>query len=233
MVPAFVSAVRVMAGIDTAIEKLVPLAEQFGPFLFSILFLLVITRTAHGYYRDCTMRKPPASAEEVKAYRNYFVCSMWFGIAVTTLSIGWWVFVHLQSTHTYQMTVLNLHDGEEVSAEYYSRRGIRAVGANIAPMHDLYFIIVQPQPFNVGDKFTFYVYKRPQSVTAGSPGIVPTEVVVKYSGRSADTFSVDFSKTKPELQLVNSEPAPAALPARDIALAKIQYLAALTGGRSQ
>lgn len=222
-----------MSGLDVALEKLVPLAEQFGPFLFAILFLLVITRTAQSYYRECSTRKPPAPPEELKAYRNYFVCSMWFGIAVTTLSIGWWVYVHMKGNHTYLVTIRNLQHDEEVSADYYSRRAQKSVDAALAPMHDLHFIIVQDQPFNVGDKFTFLVYKRPPQFVPGMPGVVPAQVTVKYNGRRQDTFSVDFRSPTPTLILANDDRAPAPTFAMDILTAKAAYLASLPNALSR
>lgn len=217
-----------MSGLDTTIEKLVPLAEQFGPFLFAVLFLLVITRTAHSYYRESSTRIPPAQPDELKAYRNYFVCSMWFGLAVTTLSIGWWVYVHMQGNHTYQVTINNLQQDEEVSAEYFSRRSIHSIDNGLAPLHDLQFLIVQNQPFNVGETFTFFIYKRPAKVDPGTPGIVPTKVFVKYNGHPFDTFNADFSAASPGLKPVSGQVAAVSeFSPKDILTAKRRYEAAL------
>jgi hypothetical protein len=52
-------------------KDLVQLAADFGPFLFAILFIMVVTRTAHGYYRECSTRTEPlASPEECQCVKG-------------------------------------------------------------------------------------------------------------------------------------------------------------------
>ncbi len=207
----------------TMFATVVRLAEQFGPFLFAILFLLVITRTAHGYYQECNSRKHPAASEqEKKTYRSYFICSMWFGIGLTTLSIAWWVYVHLQGQHIYQVTVLNLQADEVVNAEYYSKRAIRPVDPGAVVMHDLYFVIVQEQPFKIGDTFSFFVFKTPPNAGApGAPGVVPAEIKVQYSGRPQDRFRLQLNVPEPKFIVADGEAAPGSIfTADDIARAQ-------------
>jgi hypothetical protein len=61
-----------MDGTEKAIETLANAGFLWGPFFFSILFMLVITRMAHSYYRDVNVRtSPPASPEEKTTYRLY------------------------------------------------------------------------------------------------------------------------------------------------------------------
>jgi hypothetical protein len=145
-----------------AFERLVQLASEFGPFLFAILFILVVTRTAHGYYRECNTRTaPPASIEEKRTYRLYFLCSVWAGLAVMTLAVGWWTYAHWRGNNIYQVSILNLHGDERITAAYYTK----SVPRGASTIHDDYLLIVQDQPFQIGDKFAFS-YQKLQPVPA-------------------------------------------------------------------
>ena len=59
------------------LSKLTNLAFQFGPFLFALLFSLIITRWAHKIYREANQRKAPD--EERETYRFYFIGTAIFG----------------------------------------------------------------------------------------------------------------------------------------------------------
>ena len=192
-----------MSEVNLMLSQVVPLAEQFGPFVFAILFVVVITRTAHGYYRECSTRVPAATPDELKTYKNYFNLSMWFGVAVTTLSIFWWLYAHLNATHVNQVTIKDLKKGEEVSADYFSKLAPHAEAVGLAPMRDLSFVIVQREPFFEGEQFAFLMYKQPADPTKG---VIPTKVFIKYSGHDIESFVANFESTIPTLELASQEP---------------------------
>jgi len=136
----------------SVVDDLVRLAEQFGPFLFAILFILVVTRTAHGYYRECNVRKdPPASEQERATYRLYFISSVWCGIIAMALSIGWWGYAQLKGTYVYQVAIVGLGDDEIIDADYFQKRIQRPSVPGAIAIHDIYFLMVQDEPFKVGE----------------------------------------------------------------------------------
>ncbi len=183
-------------------ETIVRLAEQFGPFLFAILFLLVITRTAHSYYQECNTRKHPAASEqEKKTYRTYFICSMWSGIVVMALSIGWWVYAQSRGTNTYQVAIVDLKDDETVLADYFYRKVPRPTISGAATIHDDYFLIVQDQPFQIGEKLKFDFFKAHPSSTPNG-GILGTRLEIKYEGKKQDTYRLTLDAGTPALTAV-------------------------------
>jgi hypothetical protein len=170
-----------------AFERVVQLALQFGPFLFAILFILVVTRTAYGYYNDCITRTaPPASAEERKTYRFYFLCSVWAGIAVMALSIDWWVYAQSRGNNVYQVAIVNLKSDEYISADYFTKSVQRPVVRGGSPIHDDYLLVVQDKPFQIGDKFTFSYYKVAGVPGSGLVGVDPVELGVPTRVTAAD-----------------------------------------------
>jgi hypothetical protein len=193
-------------------EAITRLAEQFGPFLFAILFILVVTRTARGYYVSCMTRKePPPSKEEQKTYRLYFLCSVWVGIVVMALSIGWWVYAQAKGNHVYQVAVVDLGPDELVLSDYYFKTSQRPSipGANSG--HDTYFLIVQDQPFKVGETFEFDYFKLPTGPTAGTTGVARKRIEIKYSGNRADKYRVIADAAGTRLEVVAQDTRPAEL----------------------
>jgi hypothetical protein len=98
-----------------------------------------VTRTAHKYYQECNTRQnPAASDDEKRTYRFYFLCSVWCGIAVMTISIGWWFYGKTKGQHVYQVAIVNVQSHEQLIAEYFNKRVLRpAPGA--ASIHDYFF----------------------------------------------------------------------------------------------
>jgi hypothetical protein len=185
----------------SVIETITQLAEQFGPFLFAVLFILVVTRTAQGYYKECATREhPPASDQEVRTYRLYFLCSVWVGIAVMGLSLGWWFYVQAKGSHVYQVAIVDLTPDQTVLSEYYNKLVPHPSVPGAQPAHDLFFLVVRDQPFKVGEKFSFEYFKL-DSAAAGT-GITGKRVEITYGGHSQDKFQLIADAAGPRLELV-------------------------------
>jgi hypothetical protein len=192
------------------VEVLVQLANEFGPFLFAILFILFVTRTAHGYYKECSTRQnPAASDEERRTYRFYFVCSMWCGVLVMMLSIGWWVYARINGPHVFQIAIVNLQSDEQLLADYYFKRVPRPSPPGAPVVSDYFFLLVKPAPFEVGEKFAFDYYKIP-AIPAGAPsGVAPQAhaIEVAYAGHSQDRYRivVDAASGAPKLEVAAND----------------------------
>ena len=196
----------------TMIETFTRLAQQYGPFLFAMLFIFVVTRTAHKYYLESNTRQPPASEEEKNTYRSYFRNSVWVGIALTLLSIGWWIYAQMQGPSVYQIAIIGLQPDEAVLSQYYFKTVPRPTIAGAVAPHDDYFIVAQDVPIKIGDTFDFYYFKTPPTQTIATPGgqpaggigITGTPIEIKYSGNKRDTFQVTQAGSSVTLKIVAS-----------------------------
>jgi hypothetical protein len=190
-------------------------AAQYGPFLFAVLFTLVVTRTAHKYYQESnTRQQPPATEEEKATYRSYFTTSIWVGIALTLVSIGWWIYVQMQGTNVYQIAINGLQPDETVSSNYYAMTKPEPTIPGAVTLTDYLFMIVQNAPFKVGDKFEIYYFKIPPRPASGTPGdqtagvgIAPIPLQVQYSGNPSDTYQVTQNGGTVTLTTVAASPA--------------------------
>jgi hypothetical protein len=195
----------------STVETITRLAEQFGPFLFAILFILVVTRTARGYYLECMTRTaPPPLEQEQKTYRFYFLCSVWVGVIVMALSIGWWFYAQSKGTHVYQVAIVDLKADEKVLADYFFKQVQRPTipGATVA--HDTFFLIVRDQPFKVGERFAFEYFKLPSDPALVGTGIAGRRVEIKYGGSRSETYRLVTDPAGARLETValdNTKPA--------------------------
>jgi hypothetical protein len=220
-------------GIDTqaisAIEALTRLAEQFGPFLFALLFIMFVTRTARGYYAECMARTaPPPTEQETKTYRFYFMSSFVIGVFVMALSIGWWFYRQAKGNYVYQVSIVNLEPKENVVSEYYSRNNIRQTFPGALPHHDALFLIVRDQPYQIGETLSFQYIKQSNDQNVIGSGLSPTLVEVKYVGGTALSYKMVSDSSGPRLVLTaQNEPSDGAFTAEEIDFAR-HYASART-----
>lgn len=164
------------------IDSLANASFLWGPFFFSILFILVVTRTAHSYYARVNERvTPPASAQERQDYRNYFRLSIAAGLVLVFLSVGWWMYAQLHE-HTFQGVIIGLDkDQEIVAAEddlYY--RAVQRDAGHGRVIRDYHFVIVRQTPFVTGQAFRLEFYPDPGVIGEAPPQ--PVNLQVQYRG---------------------------------------------------
>jgi hypothetical protein len=195
----------------TTFETLTRLAQQYGPFLFALLFILVVTRTAHEYYQECNTRtQPRASESEKKTYRSYFISSVWVGIALMLISIGWWIYAQMQGPSIYQIAIVGLRPEESVLSDYYSKTISRPSIPGAMALHDTYFIVAREGPIAIGDEFNLYYFKAATSAGAAASdaaagvGIAGVKLDIKYFGRKRDAYQVAQSDGGPSLKIVEA-----------------------------
>jgi hypothetical protein len=201
----------------STLEAFTRLAAQYGPFLFAMLFIFVVTRTAHKYYQECNVRQqPPASEEERKTYRSYFRTSIWVGIALTALSVGWWIYVQMAGPSVYQIAIVGLRSDESILSQYFAKVVPRPTPPGADTLADDFFIIAQDKPFRIGDKFQFYYFKTPSTHAVSTPGVQPAAgigvqgvpIEVKYAGNALDTYQLTQTGDTVSLHVVASNRAP-------------------------
>jgi len=171
------------------IESLANTSFLWGPFFFSILFMLVITRTAHSYYLGVNERSsPPASQEEKNDYRFYFRLSIVCGTLLVFLSVGWWIYAQLQQ-HTFQGVIVGLRENQQIVADdddFYYRAVQRDVGGHV--MRDYHFAIVRNTPFSNGQSFRLDFY--PDSGAIGEVKPENIGLLIQYHGGRNEKFKL-------------------------------------------
>lgn len=71
--------------MDRTID-LAAVALEYGPFLFAILFVTYLTMLAQRAYAKAD------DAEERKTFRTYFFVSFFFGLALVSVCVTWWIY---------------------------------------------------------------------------------------------------------------------------------------------
>src|SRR6266852_5395428 len=103
-------------GFNT-IAAVVKLAYDFGPFLFAVLFLLVVTRSAHRYSYEVHSRiTPPVTPPESVMYRLYFLSSFCFGIVLMVASVAWWIYSGMV-THVVEVVLRGAPPGLHIASD--------------------------------------------------------------------------------------------------------------------
>lgn len=73
------------------------LASDYGPFLFAILFSLIVPLRAFQNFRDCTMKFPSPDATQsmlIHESETYFRSTWIAGFVLIAFSVGWWLYLH-------------------------------------------------------------------------------------------------------------------------------------------
>jgi hypothetical protein len=206
------------------IETLTKLADQFGPFLFAILFILFVPRVARGYYVACMTRTaPPAGEQEQKTYRFYFVTSIVVGIAVMVASIGWWIYAQARGNHVYQIAIVDLAPDETVLSDYFYKNSPRPTIADVQPMHDSFFLIVRDRPFEVGETVRFQYFKIPRDPSLSGQGVSGRSIELKYGGGTKLQYRVKPAAEGPRLELVANSDRAEIFTAEDLRAARSIY----------
>jgi len=190
---------------------------------------MVVTRTAHGYYRDCVTRTaPPPTEQEQKTYRFYFLVSVWVGIAAMALSVGWWLYAQARGNNVYQIAIVGLQADERILSVYYFKDAPRPTIGNISAMHDTYFLIVQEHPFRNGDRLAFQYFKIPQNPGTNDTGVSSRQLEVQYTGGNKLTYQLTGDAANPRLDLVAEEDRAlrSVFTAQDIKTARERYATA-------
>ncbi|MEC5161631.1 MULTISPECIES: hypothetical protein [unclassified Janthinobacterium] len=186
------------------IESLANASFLWGPFFFSILFLLVVTRTAHSYYAHVNERlTPPALAEERQDYRNYFRLSIVSGLLLVFLSVGWWMYAQLHD-HLFQGVIIGLERDQQIvpaDDDLYYRAVQRDAGVGRVT-RDYHFVIVRATPFARNEIFRLQLYPEAGAISEAPP--TPKELKVSYRGTTRDKYQLVRDGDTYKLVLVGS-----------------------------
>lgn len=152
-----------------------------------MLFMLVITRTAHSYYAEVAKRESPAASEDEKqVYRTYFQLTFWCGTLLVFCSVAWWIYAQLEK-HAFEGVIVGLDITQQIMAQegdIYLRPTQRDVGGGRI-VQDYNFAIIRDKPFVDGQQFRLGFYPEPGALGDKKPE--PVELVIRYSGVLKDS----------------------------------------------
>src|SRR5471030_2676845 len=107
----------------STIEQLARLGQVYGPFFFAILFILVVPRTAYGYYVTASTRtNPPTSPADVLVMRTYFAGTVILGAVFACASIGWWFHSQNIRSYTYRVRIVEVVSTVEITGPFHIQK---------------------------------------------------------------------------------------------------------------
>ena len=137
-------------------SEFVRLASQYGPFLFSILFCIGLTKWGYTIYNKANKRKdPPATKREINTYRFYFISTMIIGFLLVMVSVIWFFFQQ-NAIHVFEGKICGLGEEHEfVSSDLYLKRiEVGSFGEeDPIKIYDWEFFSKQEKPFGEGKSF--------------------------------------------------------------------------------
>ena len=140
-----------MASIDYS--NLSSTAMQYGPFFFSLLFVLGVTRWGYKIFKE-TNAGANTTPKIFNTVRLVFLGSFFFGLVLVGVSVTWW----LRSRPTlfvFRGEIVDLQEYEKLapaSDKLYFRREPKEIIDEI-PLRNEHFLIMQDAPLHRGDTF--------------------------------------------------------------------------------
>jgi hypothetical protein len=175
---------------NKTIETFAVIAFQYGPFFFSIFFLLVVVGMAHKRFKKVNMRKDPvATDDEKKCYKIYFVASFAASLVLVFLTVGWWMYAHA-SKHVLRGTIYGLREGHMLvvhNNDIFMRESSRSAHEN--KIVDYHFVIVRDDPFSPGQKFVLEFYPEKGVESDSKPEPIPLDIT--YLGKEYHNYKLE------------------------------------------
>jgi len=127
------------------------LAIQYGPFFFSLLFCIFLTRWGYQIYNKANRRTDPvASKEEIRTYQRYFYVTFIIGIFLVLGSTIWWIFEQSSNkVYLFEGRIEDLNGYDEFSS------------TDLFLQEDPIGSSIDGQPTRKNIKFVFYQTKNP------------------------------------------------------------------------
>src|SRR5713101_1554310 len=145
------------------IQQLAEQAFKYGPFFFSVLFLIFLTRWAYKKYSTAIAQVPAIEGADKKINRTMFMSTFFMGLALVVVSVIWWWWFK-PGVYLFVGKIQNLQPQEEVAADvYYLKREYRGALSEedtIGQLRNEEFVILRPSPFRKGQSFALEYSKN-------------------------------------------------------------------------
>lgn len=165
------------------------LASQYGPFFFSILFCVVLTRWGYSIYNNANKRKdPPAHPKEIDTYRFYFMSTVVFGFILVIISVVWY-FMQQNIIHVFEGKICYLGEEHEfVSSDLFFKRKLVGSFGETDPIkyYDWEFFSKQSKPFDENKSFIL--------IHSKTGGRTVEEAEIKYSPSQDLKYKLEFDE---------------------------------------
>ena len=164
------------------------IALKFGPFLFVLLFLLIIDQRANSAYKN-----EPKDSPRLGTFRGWFIASKIIIILLISVCTVWWLYNPPSRMNIFSGTIINLRDYEKIeSPELYFRNYTpdfvdHAKIAHNAKIREEAFLISSNEPFFQEKNFSVYYRKQ------GSAN--PQKLVLRYTDKPNPAYRVVYDKT--------------------------------------
>ncbi len=154
------------------------LAIQYGPFFFSLLFCIFLTRWGYQIYNNANRRTNPiASKKEKRTYRIYFYVTFIIGIFLVLGSTIWWVFEQSSNRiYIFEGRIEDLNDYDELSS------------TDLFLKEESCSSSVTDQPKKKNIKFVYYQTRNPIKKNA------PFQLTYSKNGSAQKTTYVFYEK---------------------------------------
>jgi hypothetical protein len=164
------------------LSKLSELALQYGPFFFSVLFVLGVMRWAYKVFKETSTRtNPPASKKDLSTARLVFLGTFFFGLVLVVVSVTWWLWFR-PTIYVYQGEIIDLQEYETLapaSENVYFRSEPKASIDGI-PLRNEHFVIVQNSPIHKGQTFDIEFSKNKSKRNKFSIVYDPSDLSPKF-----------------------------------------------------
>lgn len=172
------------------ISRLIGLAWQYGPFFFSIWFLIVISRWCYrNYDRACVRPNPPATQEELRSLKWIFITSFAVGTILVLASVVWW-FGYKPKEYVYKGVIRKLQGYEWVTSDklYFRTEPLPALPGDPSPLRNEHFAVIESRPFEKGEMFEFDFAKNQEKRSTFHIDFDPAD--------PEPTFHIDFDESQ-------------------------------------
>lgn len=139
-------------------------AFKYGPFFFSILFVIFLTRWAYKKYDKAITKNPPLDLKDKTINRTMFMTTFIFGLILVVVSVVWWWWFK-PDTYVFKGRIRNVQPQEEFYAtaeDFYVKKLPHPSitdEENQGLLRDDRFIILKPHPFRKAQPFRL-TYKK-------------------------------------------------------------------------
>jgi hypothetical protein len=123
-------------------------AYQFGPFAFSILFLLVLLSWVASKHST-------AKPDDKLMWRRLLYSTYGIGVGLVAVCTWWWLATRI-TTYVFQGRIEDLAAYEQLGGgtELYFRNEWKTLSGTVDDLRrNVYFMVVQPMPFKKGQSF--------------------------------------------------------------------------------
>lgn len=215
---------------QSTLQALSAAADNFGPFFFALLFVMIITSTAYRWYSKAECSRP-RNPQYVATCRIYFFCSAMAGLICVAISIAWWINARISKLYTYEVAIANVPHAWGIDSEFFQKRMWVGTDSTGEPLEQrktkCVLLITQQTPFRKGQKFLVKLRYVMNSIgaTAASGAIgeaAEADLYIEYRDPPVATLILRMDKASTPVLFSARDEAKDDVPSTSNLLAKVE-----------